>query len=385
MGKGVWGLEMGARGGVMRAWRGSRVGRMGCAAIAAAALMAPATAGAAETGGAKLVEAAKQEGEVHYIDAIMEPKTNASLERAFRKRYDLPDSFKFTHTQRGTGEVVATVQQEIKAGQHTIDLVWVGAPAFFKAAAKEGHFLRYTSPEWKHYERMVKRLGIEADPPHWVTPAGYAFVPAWNRKCPGFADVQIQSWKDMLNPAFKGKLIIGDVRKSFTHAATWVGIEGAMGKDYFPKLVELTQPAIMFHSQQSLQRVVSCEYPIQLVQIPGRVYQRMQEDPTLDLRVAWPQEGIVLLGTSMAILKGARHPHAAKLLMDFLMGEEGMREYLAGEAHFSFREGLKIPEAARPYTMEVEKVKTLPMNWAAFTLAEGRRVQAEFRKTLRVD
>ncbi len=47
--------------------------------------------------------------------------------------------------------------------------------------------------------------------------------------------------------------------------------------------------------------------------------------------------------------------------------------------------GLKTPEAARPYTMEVEKVKTLPMNWAAFTLPEVRRVQAEFRKTLRVD
>src|SRR3989338_8079332 len=111
---------------------------------------------------AKLVEAAKKEGEVHYIDALNQPKTHERLDRAFRKKYGLPDSFKFTHTLRGTGEVVDTVQQEIKAGQHTIDLVWVGAPAFYKAAAKDGHLLAHTPAEWKRYEQEVRRAGVEA-------------------------------------------------------------------------------------------------------------------------------------------------------------------------------------------------------------------------------
>ena len=111
----------------MRTWRSILWMGLACVAIAAAAVTLTSPAWAAD---AKLIEAAKQEGEVHYIDALIQPKTHALLERAFRKKYGLPDSFKVTHTLRGTGEVVASVQQEIKAGQHTYDLVTVGAPGW---------------------------------------------------------------------------------------------------------------------------------------------------------------------------------------------------------------------------------------------------------------
>jgi len=348
-------------------------------------LAVAASAGAADAELANLIEAAKKEGEVHYLDAMAQPRTNAAMERAFRKKYAMPDSFKFTHTLQGTGQVVASVQQEIKADQHTIDVVWVAAPAFFKAAAKAGHFLSHASPEWKHYERMVKRLGIEAEPPQWITPVAYTFVPVWNRKCPGFANVQIRSWKDVVNPAFKGKMIIADVRRSFAYAATWVALEGTMGKDYFPKFVEVTQPAIFFRSEEAIQKVITCEYPIQLMQRPAYVFQRMEEDPSLDLALAWPEEGIVVLGTPMAILKGTRRPNAAKLLVDFLLSQEGMQAYVSREANFSFLEGFKTPDAVKRYVPDLEKVKVLPVNWPALTLAEVTRVQNEFRKVLRVD
>ena len=58
-------------------------------------LAVAASAGAADADLAKLIEAAKVEGEVHYLDAMAQPKTNAAMERAFRKKYAMPDSFKF--------------------------------------------------------------------------------------------------------------------------------------------------------------------------------------------------------------------------------------------------------------------------------------------------
>ncbi len=359
-------------------------GMAGCAAIALSLPLA--TSGwAADAELAKLIEAAKREGEVHYLEANVQPKTHAALDRAFRRKYGLPESFKFTHTLQGTGQVVASAQQEIKAGQHTFDIVWVSAPSFFKAAAKTGDFLPYLPAEWKHYERLVKQFGLEADPPNWVPPLAYAFVPVWNRKCPGFANVQIKSWRDLLNPAFKGKLILPDARKSFSYTASWAGMEGTLGKDFFPKLVELTQPAIFFRTEENMQKTISCEFPITTWQLSGRVYQRMQEDPSLDLAVAWPQEGVTLLPMPIAILKGTAHPNAAKLLVEFFLSEEGMREYITGEAIFSLREGLRVPEAVRRYTPGVEQVKSLPINWAAFTLQEVRKVQDEFRRVLKVD
>jgi iron(III) transport system substrate-binding protein len=374
----------GGRGMSMRRTQGTWLQAAG-AVLAAALAWGAIEAWAADAELAKLVEAAKKEGEVHYIDATNQPKTQALLDRAFRKKYGLPDSFKFTHTLRGTGEVVATVQQEIKAGQHTIDLVWVGAPALFKAAAKEGHLLPYVPSEWKQYEAGVKRAGVEVDPPNWIVPSAYSFVPVWNRKCPGFANVQIKGWKDMVNPAYKGKMVIGDVRKSFTYAATWVGMKGTLGADYFSRFVETTQPAIFFRTEESLQKVMACEYPIQLWQLSGRVYQRVREDKTLDLGVAWPEEGVVVLGVPMAILKGTKRPNAAKLLMEFLLSEEGMQAYIEGEALFSFREGFKLPEVVKKYTPEVDKVRAMPVNWPGLTIPEVKKVQDEFRRVLKVD
>jgi ABC-type Fe3+ transport system substrate-binding protein len=355
-----------------------------CAAVAV--LVWPAPGRGADADLAQMVEAAKREGEVHFLDNQNQPQTAAEMERGFRKRYGLPDSFRVTHTLRGTGESVATVQQEIKAGQHTIDLMWVGGSAsFLKAAAKSGDLLPYASPEWKHYEAHVKRLGLEAEPPQWITPTGYAFVPVWNRKCPGFASVQIKSWRDLLNPAFKGKTVIGDVRKSFTYSATWAGLEGALGKDFFPRLAEVVQPAVFFRTEEMLQKGISCEYPLSVWQLSGRVYQRAREDHSLDMAFAWPQEGVVVLNWPMAILKGTRHPNAAKLLMDYLLSEDGMRAMVVGEGVFSFREGLKIPEPVQKYLPPVEQVKSVPVNWAGLNLAEIKRIQNEFRKVFRVD
>ena len=361
-------------------------GAAACAGAAVAALVWAGAGWSADADLARMIEAAKREGEVHFLDNQNQPKTAAALEQGFRRRFGLPDSFKVTHTLRGTGEAVATVQQEIKAGQHSIDLMWVGGSAsFLKAAAKSGDLLPYASPEWRHYEAHVKRLDLEAEPPQWVTPSGYAFVPVWNRKCAGFANVQIKSWRDLLNPAFKGKAVIGDVRKSFTYTATWLGLEGALGKDFFPKLAEVVQPAILFRTEEVLQKGMSCEYPLSIFQLSGRVYQRAREDPALDMTFAWPQEGVVVLGWPMAILKGTRHPNAAKLLMDHLLSAEGMQEMLIGEGVFSFREGLKIPEAVQKYVPAVDRVKSIPVNWAALNLAEVKKIQNEFRKVFRVD
>ena len=47
------------------------------------------------------------------------------------------------------------------------------------------------------------------------------------------------------------------------------------------------------------------------------MFQRAQEIPGLDVRLAWPEEGVVLVAVPMAILEGSRRPSAAKLLMEF--------------------------------------------------------------------
>lgn len=92
-----------------------------------------------------------------------------------------------------------------------------------------------------------------------------------------------------------------------------------------------------------------------------------------------------MLGVPLAILKGTRHPNAAKLLVEFLLSEEGMTAYVSGEPRLILREGLNVPEAVRKYLPDLDKVNVLPVNWPALTLAEIRKAQNDFRKVLQVD
>lgn len=100
---------------------------------------------------------------------------------------------------------------------------------------------------------------------------------------------------------------------------------------------------------------------------------------------ASPREGIVILGSHLAILKGAPHPNAAKLFVDFLLGEEGARIFAAGEGAFVFREGFKYPAEVAPFLPPLDQVKAVPMDWAKITAADRERARENFRKAFRVD
>lgn len=331
---------------------------------------------------AQLVEAAVREGEVHYIDPVVTSKTQEALARAFRKKYGLPESFKVTATVRGTGEVVAAVQQEIKAGRYTVDVVRVPSPPLFQAMAKQGHLMAYLSPEWRHYERTAQRLALEAQPPYFVVPSGYTFIPVWNRKV---LRADIRSWYDMLNPAFRGRAIMGDIRKSSSQMDVYIGLRKALGDDFFPRYGDVTKPIFMFRMEEKIGKLISGEYAITMFMTWGRVYQRVTETPQLDLGIANPKEGVVLIGEHIGILAGAPHPNAAKLFLDFWLSEEGLTEYVRGEAYIPFREGFRYPAEVRPFLPALADLKVIPVNWADLTAKDREAAKAHFRKAFGVD
>src|SRR5437879_5649788 len=334
---------------------------------------------------ARMINAARAEGAVHYQDAIILPSTNAALAAAFRKRYGLPASFKVTHTLSRTGEIVAAATQEIKTRRFSTDIVWVGVPQFFKAVARRNDFLPYASPEWRPYDAVMKRLGLEAAPPQWITPTGYAFVPTWNRACPGFEHVKIESWNDLLNPAFRGKTIMGDIRKSATQTDTYLGLMRVLGEDFFSKFSELTQPVLILPSQEVTQKLIACEYGIAMWNLHERVYQTHRENPRSELTWANPREGVVVLASHLAILKGAPHPNAAKLFVDFLLSEEGATLFARGEGAFVFRDGFTQPAEVAPFLPALDQVKAVPMDWARITNQARERARENFRKAFNVD
>jgi ABC-type Fe3+ transport system substrate-binding protein len=338
-------------------------------AVSAAALVAASSTGFAMdeiTPQEKaLIDAAKKEGEVTLINPIFQEITADNFQKAFRKRYGLGDSFKFNNLRKGTGATIAQVQQEIKAGKFTVDAHIVNAPGFFDEAAKRGAFLELDSGQWKNHEALVKKAGQYSNYPYVVTPLAYSFQPIWNAGCPGMENFTVTSYADVLDPALKGKTIASDLTKSATYTNTVIALSkaGALDLEDTWKKLKAQEPAIEFRTEAKRQMVVSCERPVDMWNITGRVLQAEQADPSLKgkLKFGVYKEGQVMLGNQLAVLKGAPHPNAGKLLVEFMMTTEGADAYVADEVLFTFREGYTPPEVARPYMFDLATTKLVGM------------------------
>ncbi len=325
----------------------------------------------------KLIRGAKKEGSVTIIQPLFSDRTQRIMKAAFRKRYNLGDNFKLKVLRKGTGATVAQVRQEMKANKFSVDVHLVSAPGFFAAAAKRNAYLKLDSGYWKDFTKTIKRAGQYSNYPYVVTPLAYTFQPIWNSSCPGMADVKVTSYKDTLNPVLKGKLISSDITKSFTYTNTTISLiqNGVDMAAFWPKLKAL-KPIIEFRTEPKIQMVISCERPFDMWNLSGRVYQNVLKKPALAkvLKIGYFKEGQVMLGNQIAVLNGAPNPTAGKLLVEFLLSKEGADIFVEGEAIYSFRDGYTPPEKARPYLLDLSKIKLLGMkDWVA--------AQRKFKKT----
>ena len=312
-----------------------------------------------------LIEAAKKEGSVTFIHPLFSDRTAQRMSAAFKKRYGLGDGFKFNSLRKGTGSTVAQVRQEIKAGKFTVDMIMVHSPSFFAAAAKRDAFLKLDSGYWeKDVAAGAAAAGQYANYPYVVTPLAYSFQPVWNSACPGMADFKVTSYADVLDPKYKGKTIVSDITKSFTYTNSVISLrESGYDVNGMWKKLKATDPIVEFRTEPKMQMLISCQRPIDMWNLSGRVYQNVKKKPDLASKIKQGtyKEGHVMLGNQLAVLKGARNPNAAKLLAEFLLSKEGTDIAVEGEAIYSFRANYTPPAAAKPYLMDLKTTKIIGM------------------------
>lgn len=314
----------------------------------------------------QLVAAAKAEGGVTIINPLFSDRTGRRLGKAFVARYGLGDGFKFNNLRKGTGASVAQVRQEIKAGKFTVDVALVSAPGFFAAAAKRGAFEKLDSGNWKDSESVAKAVGQYYNYPYVVTPLAYTFQPVWNTSCPGMANFNVSKYADAIQASVNGKTISSDITKSFTYTNTVIALTkaGAVDFDKFWPKLKATSPIVEFRTEPKMQMVISCQRPFDMWNLSGRVYQNVIKQPKLKgkIKIGSYKEGQVMLGNQIAVLKGAKHPNAGKLLIEFLLSKEGADIFVEGEAIYSFRKGYKPPAAAAPYLLDLSQHKLVGLD-----------------------
>jgi iron(III) transport system substrate-binding protein len=335
----------------------------------------------------KLVEAAKKEGAVTVLNPIFSDRTGERLGEAFVKRYGLGAEFKFNNLRKGTGQTVAQVRQEIVAKKFTVDILVVSAPGFFDEAAKRGAFEALDSGYWSNHVELTKKAGQYANYPYVVVPFAYSFQPVWNSSCAGMSSFGAGNYDDVVKPELKGKTIASDLTKSFTYTNTAISLQenGALKLSEFWDKLKATDPLVEFRSEPKMQMVINCQRPLDMWNLSGRVYQNVVKEPELAkvLKIGHYTEGQVMLGNQAAVIKGAPHPNAAKLFVEFMLSKDGTDVFVEGEAMYSFMAGYKPPVESVPYLFDLETTKLLGLrDWvAAAQLAKGVREewQAKFQ------
>jgi iron(III) transport system substrate-binding protein len=317
-----------------------------------------------------LVDGAKKEGAVTILNAIFSDRTGERLGQAFVKRYGLGSNFKFNNLRKGTGQTVAQVRQEIVAKKFTVDILLVSGPAFFDEAAKRGAFEALDSGYWKNHAELTKSAGQYANYPYVVVPFAYSFQPIWNASCPGMSNFSANNYNDVVKAELKGKTIASDLTKSLTYTNTAMSLQenGLLDLKPFWDKLKTTDPLVEFRTEPKMQMVVSCQRPLDMWNLSGRVYQNVLKKPELAkvLKIGRYSEGQVMLGNQAAVIKGGPNPNAAKLLVEFMLSKEGTDVFVEGESMYSFMKGYKPPAEAAPYLFDLQKTKLLGLkDWIA--------------------
>lgn len=323
---------------------------------------------AAKTALNQLITAATREGALTYADTIIQPTTNDILVKAFRDYYGLPSSFQVNYTLLTSATMVTRLEQEIDADKISFDVAAVGSPIWVFEKYRSGAFMKYHSPQYEAYKAAFDAgLGVED---FFIFSGGFAQIPIWNTEVFAFNG---KSYKDAVAAAVPGRFSIGNVAQSESHLTTYAGLRQIFDVNFF-KTIASKNPTFIGRSELSAQRVITGQDMIAFGGNPSRVLQANKKGAKL--KILYPEEGFTFLPQSLFILKGAPHPNAAKLWVDFILSEQGQELLSREEALISGRANFKspVPDVAP----DLASLKTIHVNWQAMTTEDLKKYREEW-------
>lgn len=306
-----------------------------------------------------LIEGAKKEATVMIYGTFSRPDQDVLL-AAFRKKYP------FIQPQllrEGRGAALADrALAEIRAGRHIVDVMAGGdtaLPPLLKASA----LARYHSPERKYYPKDYRD-----EEGYWTAAFVYEWVFGYNTRLVDRAKLP-KSYFDLLDPYWKGKLVLDPLPNFFVRGALITyGEEKAM--ELFRRIV---QHELGFRRGRTLQTqlLAAGEFSASPEQNLATLVKMKGEGAPVDFHYIYPSP--VSFGP-VAVFNTSPHPHAAALFVDFWLSAEGQK--VMTEREYSVvREGMGTGDAAgarsrvtvRPEWVVANEDKVQQINQEIFT------------------
>lgn len=208
----------------------------------------------------------------------------------------------------GSGQLLRRIEAE--AGKPQADVFWSSSPN--------------TLGSFKHlYEpyRSPQAAAIPADliePGNlWTASNIHVVVAMLNTKQLGGAGAP-KTWADLLDPKWKGKIIIADPANSSTAYTIIWGVRTLFGMEGVKKLA--ANVVVTSAAATVLRAVAQGEYPIGLT-FEANAYAYVAGGQT-EIELLYPADGTFTSPESQVLLKGAPAGEAAKKVYDLLLSKE---------------------------------------------------------------
>lgn len=337
-------------------------GLFALAACSGGTAAAPATTGPIAVPGAtaaaneymnKLYDAAIAAGKTDIVMYGPSSSTSKPMFAEFAKRFpgikvvpqDLPDS-----------QTMTKLDAEAQSGQRVADLFAGGGPTTAQMAAK---------PD------VCTKADIQTAPAGWDVPYGQEgrllpfayryFTFIYNTDKVSKKDIPT-TWDDLLDPKWKGKLVMGDPTIAGGLRYLMVGLQVPEAKDtfgvpYLEKLVK--QDLVIGTSEQAVPADVAAgRGDIGIGVYSG--YYATQKAKGAHLGIVFPLEdgGNFLTTSSVCYVKDAPHADAALLYLNWLFTEEGQKVLADVDGSYGLVPGSPGPLGAPAF----DSLKRLPFS-----------------------
>ena len=261
-----------------------------------------------------LVDGARKEGKITWYTSLIVDQVVRPLKEAFEKKYPF---ITIEHFRGNSERIVQKMLAEYQGKRYEVDIVdgTVTAPLVKKA----GFLQRFYSPHLADYPNELK------DPQgYWGVSNVYYFAVGYNTRMVKPNEVP-KSYDDLLQPRWKGQMMWSTSRGSgapmmIGNIFQSMGLEA--GKAYLQKLKGQNIAKTTASNRQLLDLVIAGEYPLGLHIFHHHAHISRSAGAPVD----WvPIEPLSATINTISPVTRSPHPHAAMLLLDFILSEEGQR------------------------------------------------------------
>jgi len=240
--------------------------------------------------------------------------------------------------------------------------IWWGAPSTMFSQAEKENLLEPYKPTWGDNVDTDAKSKMNA----WFGTFQTPEVIAFNSKAISREQAP-QDWDDLLDPKWKGKIVIRDPLPSGTIRAIFsAAILRKMGPDKSPEpgyewLKKLNANTKDYPADQTLmlQQLGRQEATLTLWNMPDIELQKTQYGFPLDYVV--PKSGTPVLTDAIAIVKGTKHLPEAQAFYEFVNSTESLA-YMAKQ-FFRIPARNDIPREQLPEWMRNLNIPKMPMDW----------------------